>query len=224
MTITHQSVKLLQPRNDEGYQLVKMCEFAARNCYASQSKITDDSYQKFIKSLITRGHEAPLEFASLIFDITTSRAVLAEITRHRLASFCVESQRYIQEAQTGDITFIQPEWYDSVCNKDEADKYTFMRNCWKDSMQQAENAYKAMVAQGATPEQAREVLPNSTACRIIMKANLREWRNISKLRCDKAAYPQMRSLALNMLRLANQAVSVVFTDLYEKYLSVETND
>ena len=57
-----------------------------------------------------------------------------------------------------------------------------------------------------------------------MKANLREWRNIFKLRCDKAAYPQMRSLALNMLRLANQAVPIVFTDLYEKYLSVETNE
>ena len=66
-------------------------EFAGRNCYASQDKITENSYQKFLASLIRRGHGSPLEFADVTFDLTTSRAVLAELTRHRLASYCVES-------------------------------------------------------------------------------------------------------------------------------------
>ena len=112
MIIVQQEARLLKPAPDQGMKLLKAIEFAGRNCYASQNKITEDSCLRFVRNLISRGHEAPLEFADITFDITTSRAVLAEITRHRLSSFCVESQRYIQEAATGDITFISPEWYD----------------------------------------------------------------------------------------------------------------
>ena len=213
MVITQQSVKLLKPEPGQGESMLKMCEFAARNCYASQDKMTADSWYRFIQNLIARGHEAPLEFGSMIFDITTSRAVLAEITRHRLASFCVESQRYIQEAKSGNITFIQPEWAD--LDAPEGSLYKQMTSAWLNAMHVAEDTYKNLILSGATPEEAREVLPNSTACRIIMKANLREWRSIFKLRCSKAAYPQMRALALQMLTLANKEIPVVFADLFE---------
>lgn len=193
----------------------KMCEYAGRNCYASQDKITDESYKIFLRNLIKNGHETPLEFGDLVFDITTSRAVLAELTRHRLASFCVESQRYIQEAKTGDITFIKPTWDDNVgpeCTE------------WKQQMLRAETSYKQLISFGLKPEQAREVLPNSTACRIIMKANFREWRHIFELRCSKRAYPQMRELMTEMLKQAHEAVPVVFDDLYSEYVSETENN
>ena len=143
-------------------------------------------------------------------DITTSRAVLAEITRHRMSSFCVESQRYIQEAKTGDITFIKPDWY----NEDEEDD---MSAVWHSSMRMAETAYKNLINEGAKPEQAREVLPNSTACRIIMKANLREWRHVFQLRCSDAAYPPMRYLMRDLLKKAHDVIPVVFDDIYDQY-------
>lgn len=210
MILINQSSKILYTNESDGTALLKRIEYAGRNCYASQDRITEDSYKKFIKNLITRGHEAPLEFADITFDITTSRAVLAEITRHRLASFCVESQRYIQEAKTGDITFIKPEW-DTELPEDTA--------CitWRLSMIQIENDYKNLIADGMKPEEAREVLPNSTACRIIMKANVREWRHFFNLRCSKAAYPQMRSLALGMLSQAYSIMPEAFEDIYESY-------
>lgn len=215
MIITQQSARLIEPEFGSGIKLLKNIEFAGRNCYASQDRITDDSCFKFVKNLIDRGHEAPLEFAGLTFDLTTSRAVLAEITRHRLASFCVESQRYIQEAKTGDITFIAPEWYTtegdgSIDHNASAE--------WYLAMQAAENSYKKLIELGMKPEQAREVLPNSTACRIMIKANVREWRHIFELRCSKAAYPQMRSLAIQMLKLAADAVPVAFDDLDHQYV------
>lgn len=71
-------------------ELLKNIEFAGRNCYASHDKTTEDSCTRFVANLIKRGHTAPLEFGDITFDITTSRAVLAELTRHRLSSFCVE--------------------------------------------------------------------------------------------------------------------------------------
>jgi len=206
MILINQSAKIITPDEQSGVFLLKACEYAGRNCYASQDRITNDSYFTFINNLIKRGHEAPLEFADITFDLTTSRAVLAELTRHRLASFCVESQRYIQEAKTGDITFIKPEWYNV---EDEA------TTVWQNQIQSAEDAYKELIALGCKPEQAREVLPNSTACRIIMKANLREWRHIFELRTSKFAYPQMRTLATQMLKLCNERVPVVFNDLIE---------
>lgn len=206
MILINQSAKIITPDEQSGVFLLKACEYAGRNCYASQDRITDDSYFTFINNLIKRGHEAPLEFADITFDLTTSRAVLAEITRHRLSSFCVESQRYIQEAKTGDITFIKPEWYNV---EDEA------TTVWQNQIQSVEDAYKELIALGCKPEQAREVLPNSTACRIIMKANLREWRHIFELRTSKFAYPQMRTLATQMLKLCNERVPIVFNDLIE---------
>lgn len=220
MIIAPQSVILLKPAPDQGSQLLKSIEFAGRNCYASQDKITEDSCLRFTDSLIKRGHETPLEFADLTFDITTSRAVLAELTRHRLASFCVESQRYIQEAKTGDITFIAPEWYAPEWDNTEGDGSVVLSASaeWYGSMLLAEDSYKKLIELGMKPEEAREVLPNSTACRIIMKANVREWRHIFELRCAPAAYPQMRALATQMLKLSADAVPVAFDDLYHQYV------
>ena len=110
MIVIDQSVSIISPTIEDGLKCPKAIEYAARNCYASQDKITDDSWNIMVPNLIKRGHEAPVEFADMVVDITTSRAILAELTRHRVASFCVESQRYIQEAKTGDITFIKPTW------------------------------------------------------------------------------------------------------------------
>lgn len=218
MILINQQSKLLYLNKESGKEMMKRIEYAGRNCYASQEKITEDSYKNFIYHLILNGHEAPIEFADLTFDITTSRAVLAEITRHRLASFCVESQRYIQEAKTGDITFIKPEWF----VEDESGKASSEESIsWSLTMLQDENEYKYMIEHGMKPEEAREVLPNSTACRIIMKANAREWRHFFDLRCSRAAYPQMRSLALDMLRQATEVMPDVFYDYYQEYLERE---
>ena len=128
-------------------------EFAGRNCYASQDKITENSYQKFLASLIRRGHGSPLEFADVTFDLTTSRAVLAELTRHRLASYCVESQRYIQEASTGSITFIRPEWVRQEAVEGNI-RMTNAEQQWFETTQAAEDAYKVLIAEGKSPEEA----------------------------------------------------------------------
>lgn len=213
MKIVNQTVTLLSPTtNEEGLAKMKAMEFAGRNCYASQDKITEDSHQKFLASLIRRGHGSPLEFADVTFDLTTSRAVLAELTRHRLASYCVESQRYIQEASTGDITFIRPEWV-----REEAVggniRMTNAEQQWFETTQTAEDAYKVLIAEGKSPEEAREVLTNSTACRIIVKMNVRELRHFFSLRTSEKAYPQMRTLAKEMLAQVSAFMPDVFQDL-----------
>ena len=114
---------------------------------------------------------------------------MAEITRHRLASFAIESQRYVN--LSGDIAFIRPLFY-----KD-GDRAT---DFWLECMKDAEESYHFMQECGLLPEDARKVLPNSTATRIVMKANLREWRHVFGLRMSKAAYPEMRMLMRELSR------------------------
>ena len=177
---------------------MRRIEIAGRNCWRSEGKITDDSYLTFINNLIKRGHESPLEFGEIMLDIMTSRDVLAEITRHRLASFAVESQRYVNESKDeGGIKFIRPMFhtpfdpYHDYTNRDPI--YEASRK-WEDAMELAEDAYNRMIELGIKNQDARKVLPNSTACRIMMKINLRELRHIYALRSSPAAYPEMREL------------------------------
>lgn len=200
MKLIEQSVEVLFPRTlEEGVAELKRIETAGRNCWRSEGKITDTSYLPFIANLRKRGHESPLEFGCMMFDIVTSRDVLAEITRHRLASFAVESQRYVNESdESGGIRFIRPLFYKPYDPFKEAGDlsdhvYWASRN-WDAAMEFAETAYNAMIDKGMKNQDARKVLPNSTACRIMMKVNLRELLHIYALRSSPAAYPEMREL------------------------------
>ena len=144
---------------------------------------------RFIDNLIKRGHESPLEFGHVTFRLITSRDVLAELTRHRLASFCVESQRYVNENTDDEgIRFIRPLFY----TDDNAS--SLPSRVWKHAMEDAESDYNLMILYGVKNQDARKVLPNSTACTIVMDVNLRELRHIYNLRSSPAAYPEMREL------------------------------
>lgn len=185
MKIISQSARLLRPA--DGMNTLQQIEYAGRACYRSEGKITTDSAPAFVRSLIRRGHLSPLEFADMTVELITSRDVMAEITRHRLASFCIESQRYV--CMDGDIAFILP----LFCQ----DNVSFT-DYWRGCVQQDENAYHHLLSMGCKPQDARKVLPNSAATRIVMKANLREWRHIFALRTAQGVYPEMREL-MNLL-------------------------
>lgn len=213
MKCIHQSFQI-EP-DDHAVNILKV-ERAARTCYASLDKICDGSAEKLIRNLIARGHESPLEFGDMTVRITTSRAVLAELTRHRLSSFCVESQRYVNYKKLG-LTFIYPEWYlptniSGELNESEK-KYYWMSREWFFKMEDCEETYQEMILNGARPEEAREILPNSTACNLMMKANYRQWRHIFQLRTASGVYPQMRSLMTGLLEAASKEIPYVFDDL-----------
>ena len=80
---------------------LRKIEAAAKNCYQSKTKENIDDVAKFVAGLVKSGHLSPVELGGM-FNVTikTSRAVLAELSRHRLASLCVSSQRYVDEAKS----------------------------------------------------------------------------------------------------------------------------
>ena len=78
------------------------CALAARNCYSADSidgianLVLEKDQSRFLRGVIASGHHSVLEHVSFTFGISgVSRALLAQITRHRIASFSVQSQRYV---------------------------------------------------------------------------------------------------------------------------------
>ena len=143
----------------------------------------------------------------MTFKIVCDRGVTHEIVRHRLASYSQESSRYCDYSNDkfgGELTFIKP------CFWTEDDENFLL---WKNTMAQLEKIYLEMRKNGARPEQARAILPNSLKTEIFMTCNLREWRHFLKLRTAKNAHPQMRQVALQILKILQKKLPVIFADI-----------
>lgn len=122
---------------------------------------------------------------------TVDRGVTHELVRMRESSFAQESTRYCNYAKDkfgAEITVIKP----CFTNWDE---HRF--NIWEDACRYAEEKYFDLLSAGATPQEARDVLPTSVKSEIAVTANLNEWRHIFNLRaCDATgpAHPQMHEV------------------------------
>ena len=210
MKVIDQSVRILRPKTPEaaieGLQLV---EHAGRNCYDSFNRITDESYDAFITTLMSRHHFSPLEFEDMTVEMVVGRDVMAEITRHRVASFAIRSQRYVSDDKTGDISFVKPDFW--VPETEVHNDYWHASRDWEEDMLYVERRYRRYKERyHLTNQQRRVILPNSTATNIVMKANLREWLHIFDLRSSEAAYPKMREAMQMLLPLASQMYPTVF--------------
>lgn len=191
----------------DGQKILKSIEEAGRVCYKSEEKITEDSAEKFVAGIIKRGHEAVLEHEAIWVKFIVDRGVSHEIVRHRLAAYCQESTRYCNYSKGKfgeEITVIEPCFWD---------KDSDLMKDWRSAMRMAENHYLGLLHQGASPQEARSVLPNSLKTEVVMTANLREWRHFFKLRTAPAAHPQMREVAIALLKEFQKLVPVVFDDI-----------
>jgi len=180
----------------------KLIETAGRTAYLSQNKQTEDTAEKFIKMLLSKGHYSVFEHAYATFRISgVSRTFTHQFVRHRLCSFTQQSQRYVNEAN---FAYIEPEL---IKNNPEA------RAIFINLMTEAKEAYLTLQKLGIKNEDARFVLPNAVESQIVVTANLREWRHIIELRGAKNAQWEIRSVILEILKILKQHVPAVFADL-----------
>lgn len=191
-----------------GDKILMNIESAGRTCYRSEDAITPHSARLFVKSLIDMGHHSVLEHESISVRIICDRGILAEITRHRLVSYSVESTRYCsygKEKFGKEITVIDPRPYISG----------IAFEIWKEEMIDAEDAYFSLLKNDTAPQMARSVLPNSLKTELVMTCNLREWRHFFTLRTSRKAHPQMRQIACPMLAKFRKLVPIMFDDVGE---------
>ena len=207
MRIIKPSVEIVDMLDPE--TILKKIEIAGRVCYKSENKISEESAARFISSIIKHGHESVLEHASITVKFTVDRGVSHEIVRHRLASYSQESTRYCNYGKDkfgNEITVIEPCYFE---------KFTYQWAWWKQTCEQAEKSYFVLLEAGATPQEARAVLPNSLKTELIMTANIREWRHFLKLRTSPASHPQIIEVADMLLNKFKRSIPVLFDDIGE---------
>lgn len=212
MKIIEQSFEILDPISEGGIEELKKIEKIGRTCYKSEDKINSDgeSAKKFVQMLIQNGHEAMIEHVSISVKFVTDRGVSHELVRHRIASFAQESTRYCNYGKLSKfpngLIFIKPVFYEEGTEDYKE---------WETACSDSEFWYCQALKRGATPQMARSVLNNSLKTEIIMTCNLREWRNVFRLRCSKAAHPQIRELMKSLLLELHDRIPVVFDDIYD---------
>ena len=205
MRVINAGYQILSPIDED--TILSQLERIGRVCYKSEQNISKDSAKKFIQGIIKSGHESVIEHCSITVKFICDRGVSHEIVRHRIASYSQESTRYCNYSKDqfgNEITVIKP------CFWDESSPNYLI---WKKQMESIEKAYFDLLANGAKPEEARSILPNSLKTEIVVTMNLREWRHFFKLRTSRRAHPQMREVAIMLLENFKTTLPTIFEDI-----------
>ena len=189
----------------------KTCALAARTCYsgagtdALKELVSQKDQSAFLRRILASGHLSVLEHASFTFLAEgVSRALLAQLTRHRIASFSVQSQRYV--SLSGGFGYIIPPRIAALGPEAQAEFEKQMAQ-----MQAWYEGWQARLGQGeGANEDARFVLPNACETHITFTMNARELLHFFSLRCCNRAQWEIRALAREMLRLCREAAPVIF--------------
>ncbi len=209
----------------------KMIAAAAKLCYSDSGAmdlmdgLDEEKTAHFMEMLTNIGHESPIEHASFTFAIEgVSRSLLAQITRHRIASFSVQSQRYVKKSS---FVYITPpaiaEDPQAKAVFEESMAHAFAAyNQLADQLEQRylqENLRAGMTEKTARSkaekkaiEDARFVLPNACETKMMVTMNARSLYHFFRLRCCRRAQWEIRELAMKMLRLCCQAAPLLFAN------------
>ena len=202
----------------------KVVAAAAKLCYSNADSIDDlmdgltpENTSKFIRRLVVNHHFSPFEHASFTFAIEgISRVTMSQATRHRIASFSVQSQRYVS---MNNFDVVIPDAIkDSFETKkvftdaieDQKEKYEWLRDAliYKYKSQGMDQT----AAEKKANEDARYILPNAATTRMIVTMNARSLMNFFNLRCCSRAQWEIRELAEEMFKLVYRVSPNLFSN------------
>ena len=208
-------MKVIEPSYEilteiDGAKILKLLELSGRVCYKSEDKITDDSHIQFVDKICNAyQHESVIEHFNFTVKFIHNRGFTHELVRHRLSSFSQESTRYANYSKDkfgNEITVIKPYWLDGDLSAEKIKAYEI----WEKAMGEVEQAYLKMLEHKLQPQAARGVLPNDLKTEIVTTSNLRQWKNIFKLRTSKTAHPDMRRIMIPLLNEFKSKIPVIF--------------
>ena len=174
------------------------------DCEISEEQITADNNKKIelIKKVMNSGHLSTTEHAYFTFAIAgVSRALLAQITRHRLCSFSVQSQRYVEIKENLEDLIVLNTCGTKHQKIELLSKYFVFKDdndLFIDSCLNALIQYLKLIKEGYKAEDARNVLPNATKTNILLSCNLRQLMHICNLRLCKHAQLEVRTMVGKM--------------------------
>lgn len=179
---------------------------AARTCYSakelalSADELTPQLASKIITRVVQRGHLSVLEHASFTFAVEgLSRAASHQLVRHRIASFSQQSQRYVEFTA---LEYVLPPTIE---------ERTELAEDFARFIGSAQKLYRRLREAGVPREDARFVLPNASATKLIFTMNARELLHVFSLRLCSRAQWEIRELAHRMLELCYQVAPTIFS-------------
>lgn len=183
----------------------KIIASAAKLCYSSSDieslmkGLTTNKIEAFIKKLTDLGHQSPLEHCTFTFGIEgVSRSLLAQTTRHRIASYSVKSQRYVKEKQ---FEYITPP---TILENE------YLKVKYSTLMKKLQEFYDCAIEEGVPAEDARFILPNACETKIIMTMNIRSLLHFFEERCCERAQWEIRQVADAMLYMCKEVAPNLF--------------
>ena len=182
--------------------LLRCTEFPGELCGQAAATCTDSkNYESALKHAVESGHTSVLEHAVFTFKIEgISRACLAQLTRHRLASFDVQSQRYVK---LDNPELVIPDNILRTNNHQLADDAVcLMADCM--------DLYSRLLDAGVPAEDARYVTPQAVPTELVMTMNARELLHFFSLRTCNRAQWEIRKLADEMLRICRRVAPEIF--------------
>lgn len=213
-------------------------EESGRTCYLSSASMTDETGAKFVRTMVKNGHDAMLEHTFMKVRFTVDRGISHEIVRHRLCSFAQESTRYCNYSKDkfgNEITVIEPCFFNDIPKDRKAGIMDYLDGIlkpyefnddftpsdrafaeWYLACERAEASYFALLNEGRTPQEARTVLPHSLKTELMVTANMREWREIFKLRAageHGKPHPQMLEVMVPLLNECKLKLPALFEDI-----------
>ena len=211
MKLINQSAEIWeQPEGEIG--IYKQVERAARLCYKSEDKVTEDSYKRFIDMLNTNGHQSPLEHGTIYLQYEVIEGVCNPLSKYyndiyskvnynvnqvSVRLFVTTNYRVIKErGWEEDLKYLcEPTEYHEKRISVHITTSIGISRAWSNSLEEAEYNYLLLLKQGWKPQQARDVLPLATKTELIHTAFESDWKEFFKLRCSPAAHPMMQELA-----------------------------
>jgi len=188
---------------DNGKDLLRLCEYAARVSHRSEDAITDDSYDKFLRFIVLQhGDFSVIEHASVSVEALVDRGITHEWVRHRLGAYTQESTRFVNYEKKMPPSFINP-----FLIKNQAD-YD-----WLHTIEVIGECYRRLIEMGYSPQLARSVLPNALASKIIVTYNLRMWRHFFLMRTTKETHPQFRQVTIPLLKEFQEKIPILYEDI-----------
>lgn len=184
---------------------------AIRQCYSHKTaiEVLETESEKYFgdagkegtrlfNQIVRSGHTSTLEHISFTFAVEgVSRALLAQLTRHRQLSFSVQSQRYNKfssDSRSGGFDYVVPEKVEETRNVEPYLERTAL-DVYLEAMDYIQGAYDALIKRGVPQEDARAVLPNAATCNLVTSGNLRAWLEFYKKRSGNGAQAEIMQLA-----------------------------
>lgn len=173
------------------------------------NQMNNETADKLIGYMIRNKHWSPFEMVDMTIEIETSRAIAAQILRHRSFSFQEFSQRYAEVIDMEDVQIRKQATSNRQSSTEEFDPeistdtgMDFVKDkaslAISDHLQYSQNLYKALLEAGVAKECARMVLPLTTQTKIYMKGSIRSWIHYLQIRCDAHAQLEHRQIALEI--------------------------